>query len=284
MSMSIDSESYGSFNGSADVPIFYRHIQAAPERGRILIAHGLGEHSGRYHHVMERLLKKGLSVWALDHRGHGQSGGKRGHILAFDHFIEDLQQMMKIVKTDMPDNMKCFLLGHSMGGLIVLNYAEKHPHMIDGLIASSPGLAPADGIPLIKGTAGRIMSKIRPSMALNNEVDSRFLSHDSTVVSDYDNDPLVHPWITARWFTEYVDAMADTIRSAPSLKTPILMQVAGDDHLVAPEASRQFFDSLTVSDKTLHFYDGLYHEIYNETPKDRERVLGDLEQWIDDHL
>ena len=282
--MSIDSESNGSFTGSADVPIFYRHIRATPERGRILIAHGLGEHSGRYQHVMKRLLKKGLSVWALDHRGHGQSGGKKGHILTFDHFIEDLQQMMKIVRKGMPENIKCFLLGHSMGGLIVLNYTEKHPHMIDGVIASSPGLAPADRIPLIKGTAGRIMSRIWPPMALKNEVDSRFLSHDSTVVSDYDNDPLVHPWITARWFTEYVDAMADTIRSAPSIKSPILMQVAGDDHLVAPEASQKFFGSLTLSDKTFHFYEGLYHEIYNEAPKDRERVLADLEQWMDAHI
>ncbi|MFP4532511.1 MAG: lysophospholipase [Desulfobacterales bacterium] len=282
--MTTNTEFNGSFNGSADVPIFYRQIQAAPERGRILIAHGLGEHSGRYYHVMERLLKKGLSVWAIDHRGHGQSGGKRGHIQRFDQYIEDLQQMMKLVRTDMPENMKCFLLGHSMGGLIVLNYAEKHPRMIDGVIASSPGLAPADRIPVVKGAAGRIMSKIWPAMALNNEVDSRFLSHDSKVVSDYDNDPLVHPWVTARWFTEYVDAMADTIRSAPSIKTPILMQVAGDDHLVSPEASRKFFDSLTVRDKTLHFYEGLYHEIYNEAAKDRERVLADLEKWLDEHM
>jgi len=282
--MTTNREFNSTFTGSADVPIFYRQIQAAPERGRILIAHGLGEHSGRYHHVMERLLKKGLSVWAMDHRGHGQSGGKRGHIQRFDQYIEDLQQMMKLVRKDMPENMKCFLLGHSMGGLIVLNYAEKHPHMIEGVIASSPGLAPADKIPVIKGAAGRIMSKIWPAMPLNNEVDSRFLSHDTKVVSDYDNDPLVHPWVTARWFTEYVDAMADTIRSAPSIKPPILMQVAGDDHLVSPEASRNFFDSLTVRDKTLHFYEGLCHEIYNETPKDRERVLADLEKWVDGHL
>lgn len=282
--MTTDSELKGSFNASEDVPIFYRHIPAAEERARILIAHGLGEHSGRYLHVMETLVNKGLSVWAMDHRGHGQSGGKRGHIRTFDQFIEDLQEMIKIVRKEMPENRKCFLLGHSMGGLIVLNYAEKHPRMIDGLIASSPALAPADGIPLIKGMAGRLMSRIWPALAFNNEVDSSFLSHDNAVVADYDNDPLVHPWITARWFTEYVGAMADTIRSAPSIKTPILMQIAGGDRIVDPETSRNFFDTLSLSDKTIHFYENLYHEIYNETQENRKRVLGDLEKWIDEHI
>ncbi|MBS3757187.1 MAG: lysophospholipase [Desulfobacterales bacterium] len=282
--MTIDSESNDSFQGSGDEPIFYRYIPSAEERGRILIAHGLGEHSGRYSHVMEKLLDTGLSVWALDHRGHGQSGGKRGHVNAFDQYIEDLHQMIKIVRQGMAENTKFFLLGHSMGGLIVLNYAENHPRMIDGLIASSPGLAPADGIPRIKGAIGRLMSKIWPGLALNNALDSGFLSHDSAVVTDYDNDPLVHPWVTARWFTEYLDAMADTIRSASSIQMPILMQAAGDDHLVDAEASRKFFDSLTLTDKTFYFYDHLYHEIYNELGEKREQVLGDLTGWLDDHI
>lgn len=278
------SESNGSFKGLADVQIFYRHIPAAKERGRILLAHGLGEHSGRYSHVMAKLLDKGLSVWAPDHRGHGQSGGKRGHVHVFDQYIEDLHQMIKIVRQGMAENMKCFLLGHSMGGLIVLNYAEKHPRMIDGLIASSPGLAPAGGIPLIKGAAGKLMSKIWPGLALNNEVDSSFLTHDESVVAAYDNDPLVHPWVTARWFTEYLNAMADTMRSAPSITAPVLMQVAGDDHLVNPETSRKFFDSLTVTDRSFRFYEDLYHEIYNESGKKGEQVLSDLGGWIDGHI
>ena len=282
--MTAYAETNGTFNGSEGLPIFFRHIQAPDERGRMLIAHGLGEHSGRYQHVMQLLVDKGLSVWALDHQGHGQSGGKRGHILSFDDFIEDLQQLMKIVHKDKPNNVKCFLLGHSMGGLIVLNYAEKHSDMIDGLIASSPGLAPADPIPLIKGTAGKLMSKIWPKLTFNNELDSKFLSHDSSVVSAYDNDPLVHPWVTARWFTEYLNAMAETIQYAAAIKTPILMQVAGTDRLVDPETSRKFFESLTLSDKTLHFYDSLYHEIYNEMQNDRQRVLDDLAQWIEAHI
>ncbi len=282
--MTAYSESNGSYKGSEDVQIFYRQIPAAEERGRILLAHGLGEHSGRYSHVIEILLDRGLSVWAMDHRGHGQSGGKRGHVRFFDQYIEDLHQMIKIVRKDMADPMKCFLLGHSMGGLIVLNYAEKHPRMIDGLIVSSPGLAPANGIPLIKGAAGKLMSKIWPGLALNNELDSNFLSHDKSVVTDYNDDPLVHPWVTARWFTEYLKAMADTIQSAPSVKTPILMQIAGDDHLVDAEASRKFFDSLSVTDKCFHFYDGLYHEIYNELGEKRKQVLNDLEKWVEEHI
>ena len=67
---------------------------------------------------------------------------------------------------------------------------------------------------------------------------------------------------------------------APTMKLPMLMQVAGDDHLVDAQASKAFYEKLTVEDKILHFYDGLYHEVYNELAPDRKKVLDDLESWI----
>ena len=65
---------------------------------------------------------------------------------------------------------------------------------------------------------------------------------------------------------------------------PVLMQVAGDDRLVDAETSRQFFDALTVKDKTLFYYDHLYHEIYNEQTEDRKKVLTDFVNWLDDRI
>jgi len=278
------SESTASFTGSKDLRIFYRCLPAADERARIVIAHGLGEHCGRYQHVMEMLAGNGLSVWALDHRGHGQSDGNRGHIDSFDQYIQDLRQLIEIARKDLPENRKCFLLGHSMGGLLVLNFAYKHARLIDGVIASSPGLAPAQPPSRIKSALGSIMSVLRPKLAFDNELDSRFLSHDAEVLAAYDNDPLVHQWVTARWFTQYLNAMKETMDAAPAIKTPILMQVAGVDHLVNPQASRQFFEKLSLADKKLCFYDGLYHEIYNEVDKRRENVLNDLENWLMEHI
>lgn len=282
--MTLPRESTACFNGQDKTPIYFRFTEVPNERARLVIAHGLGEHSGRYGNLRERLAAKGISTWLPDHRGHGQSSGKRGHINSLDEYLLDLRQMLAIARKDMPETQKCFLLGHSMGGLIALNYAIKHPNKIDGVIASAPALAPASPVPKLKVLLGRIMSILYPTLAFNNELNPNLLSHDPAVVSDYTNDPLVHRQVTARWFTEISRAMSETGASAPELQKPVLLQVGSDDRLVAPEAVRQFFDNLSVTDKSLRTYHGLYHEIYNETAKEREKVLKDLEKWLDEHI
>lgn len=282
--MTAAEEASGSFLSDNGLHIFYRQRSADPERARMIIAHGLGEHSGRYSHVIHRMISKGISVWAPDHQGFGKSEGKRGHVLSFDHYIHDLQKMIDIAKKDMPSGMKCFLLGHSMGGLMVLYFAEKFSNSIDAVIASSPGLHPAMKIPVIKGAMGKLMSSFLPAFTFDNELDSSHLSHDTKVVHAYDTDPLVHRRVSARWFTEYLSAMEKTKLHSPEIDIPVLMQVAGDDRLVDAKTSRFFYESLMTDDKTLFFYDGLYHEIYNEIDEHREQVLTDLENWIEDHI
>jgi alpha-beta hydrolase superfamily lysophospholipase len=272
------------FKADDDLTIFYRHRPAGNEVARMVIAHGLGEHSGRYAHVIDIIASLGISVWAIDHRGHGQSEGKRGHIVSIDQYLDDLQKLIKIAKKDMPAKMKFFLLGHSMGGLIVLNFIEKYPDTANGVIVSSPGLSPGMKVPLIKGAAAKILSRLCPALTFDNELDSSVLSHDNHVVKGYNNDPLVHRNITARWFTEFFNAMEKTKSDASKITMPVLMQVAGDDRLVDAETSRQFFNTLTLKDKTLFYYDHLYHEIYNEQTEDRKKVLTDLVNWLSDRI
>jgi len=275
------SETTGSF----DTPkIFYRKYQAAPERARMVITHGLGEHSGRYGNVVRSLLPKGITIWALDHRGHGQSEGPRGHILSFGEYIDELYTLVQMSREGLPEGMKCFLLGHSMGGLIALSFALRYPDMIDGVIVSSPSLGLKEKVPLIKGTLGMIMSSIWPGLTLGNELDASKISHDEEVVRAYLNDPLVHDRISARWFTEFLLTMSAVNSLASKMEVPILMQVAGDDYLVDANASKAFFDDLILKDKALYIYDGLYHEIYNEMEEQRSRVLTDLENWLEKHL
>lgn len=226
----------------------------------------------------------GISVWAMDHRGHGKSEGERGHIQSFDEYIFDLKQMITIARKEMPTPMKFFLLGHSMGGCIALYLAQAHPKMIDGVIASSPGLRPSMKVPAVKSAMGKMMSSIWPKLSFDTELNSSHLSHDASVVEAYDNDPLVHRKVSARWFTEFLAAMEKTSKNAKNIHIPILMQVAGDDRLVDPITSKNFFENVTSKNKTLHFYEGLFHEIYNETDNDRQRVLNDLESWLETHI
>lgn len=264
--------------------IFYRTYQAAPERARIVITHGLGEHSGRYGNVLRSILPKGVTIWALDHRGHGQSEGPRGHILSFSEYIDELYALVQMSREGLPEDMKCFLMGHSMGGLIALYFALRYPGMIDGVIVSSPSLGLKAKVPVIKGTMGMIMSSIWPGLTLGNELDISKISHDEEVIRAYLDDPLVHDRISARWFTELLSTMKAVSSLASKMEVPILMQVAGDDYLVNANASKAFFEDLILKDKTLYLYDGLYHEIYNEREEQRSRVLTDLENWLEKHI
>ena len=271
----------GTFAGSDGVKIFYRHYPAESEKARLVIAHGLGEHSGRYGNVIKRMLARGISVWAPDHRGHGQSEGKRGHVLNFMQYLTDLNSMLVLAREGMAGERKCFLLGHSMGGLIAIYYALRFPELIDGVLVSSPALGMVIEVPAAKKILGSCMSYLWPSLTLGNELDAGKISHDQDVVSAYENDPLVHDRVSTRFFTELMAAMETVNQQFSSLKVPILMQVAGDDHLVNARTAGQFFEKLEIPDKTLHVYEGLYHEIYNELEAQREKVLKDLEGWLE---
>lgn len=282
--MAAMQEKNGTFAGSDGLKIFYRHYAAESERARMVIAHGLGEHSGRYAHVVERLLPRGISIWLPDHRGHGQSEGRRGHVLNFMQYLTDLQSVIRLARDGLPGDRKCFLLGHSMGGLIALHYAQRYPELIDGVLASSPALGMVIEVPAAKKILGSVMSYLWPGLTLGNELDAGKISHDQTVVNAYQNDPLVHDRVSTRLFTELMATMETVTRQVATLRVPVLMQVAGDDHLVNARTAGQFFEKLQVPDKTLYVYEGLYHEIFNEPQTQRAKVLNDLESWLEERI
>jgi alpha-beta hydrolase superfamily lysophospholipase len=171
-----------------------------------------------------------------------------------------------------------------MGGLIAINYAISRQATIDGLIISSPSLGVAVKVPAIKAALGKAMSSLWPGLSLNNELDASKISHDDKVVAAYKNDPLVHNRVSARWFTEFLCSMENANKEAKEIKVPVLMQIAGDDHLVNADAAKSFFGRLAIKDKTLHAYDVLYHEVYNERENDKKIVIDDLEAWINSHI
>jgi acylglycerol lipase len=277
-------ETTGHFSGDKGLKIFYRKLPAEKEKTRLVIAHGLGEHSGRYDRVANRLVTEGVSIWALDFCGHGRSEGKRGHVHNFGQYISDLDKLVAIASEGAPKHSKIFLLGHSLGGLIALNYAFRFPDKLNGLVVSSPVLAFKVKVPAVKIVLGKVMSVVLPGLSMANELDPTKISHDKSVVDAYIHDPLVHNRVTARWFTEFAAAMEKIRQSAPELKVPILMQIAGNDFLVDASASESFFNHLSLEDKTIHVYSDLFHEIYNEPEKQRTAVLDDLNTWLEARL
>lgn len=266
------------------IRLFYRQHPMENARGAILIAHGLGEHSGRYARLTKDLTSVGFSVFSYDHRGHGLSQGKRGHIARFQEYLDDLEIMIEKFRSPLSKDTPFFLLGHSMGGLIALNYAQQRGDTLNGVIASSPGLAPAQKPPAAKVAAARMMSVLMPAFSFDNELEVQFLSHDQNVVDAYLADPLVHRRITARWGIEFMKTTEDTMKNAHLLRIPVLMQAAGDDRLTNPEASRTFFTNVASDDKAFRYYEEMYHEIYNETDNYRQQVINDLKNWLNDHI
>ena len=242
----------------------------------IVLVHGLGEHVGRYAALGDWLAQRGWTLRGHDHRGHGRSQGARGTLRTSHDLVDDLAAGIDAVAAD---GAPPLLMGHSLGGLVALTYALRHPDRIAGLVLSSPALALGLG-PLRKLLVA-VMSRLAPDVAVSNGLDPTKVSHDAEVVRAYVDDPLVHDRITARLARFLVDGGRDALDRAPALSLPTLLLYAGDDRLVDPEGSREFTRRAPRSLVVAREYPGLWHEIFNETPAQRGAVLDDLGAWLE---
>lgn len=271
----------GEFRGGGGVRIWYQSWRPEAPRAILALAHGLGEHGGRYGNVVAEVVPRGYAVYALDHRGHGRSDGRRGHVESFAEYIADLGRLIEIAAGECP-GLPAFLLGHSLGGTIALRYALERPEGLRGVIASSPLLRMRLGVPPSKRLLGNVMSRLYPTFTQRSGLPAEALSRDPEVVAAYTADPLVHDLVSARLFTEMLTTAEAVLARAPELRLPCLLLVSGADAMVDPQASQELHARLGSADKTLHLYEGFYHEGLNEVG--RERPLADLVSWLEAHL
>jgi acylglycerol lipase len=246
------------------------------------VIHGYAEHIERYGNVVNELLPAGYAVIGNDHRGHGRSGGKRGHVVRFQDFIDDERQFYRdVIKTQFP-GIPYFVLGHSMGSLIAMNYAEQDAADIRGLVLSGTGSLPGTDSPKALLAITRILSTLLPAVHVKSPLPPEFISRDEDVVKAYVNDPLVYNVITPRLAHEMNRYVVIGAENAFKIKIPVLIQLGSKD--TAFSGQRELFDMIGAEDKTFKRYDGLRHEVYNELIEDRTKVLADLRQWLDRHL
>lgn len=247
----------------------------------LLLVHGLGEHSGRYEHVAEYFTSKGIGIETFDLRGHGKSDGRRAYVDSFDDYLRDLDVFCKRVQ-ERHYEAPLFLYGHSMGGTIAALYMITRQPEFKGLILSGSLLKMgADISPLLIKMAA-IVGKYAPKMK-TTKLDSASISRDPEIVRDYDEDPLNYrEGFPARTGYESILAAQRILTQAESLTSPILIMHGSADKITNPEGSRELYESVGSTDKTLKFYDGFYHEIHNDPEK--ERVFSDIYHWLELHL
>ncbi len=270
----------GTFSGVRGIPIAHREwLPDGDARGSVVIAHGINEHGGRYAHVAERLVRDGWLAAAIDHRGHGLSGGRRAAVERFDDWVTDLDTYVGRVLVDAPRPV--FMLGHSLGGLIATLYALRHQDTLAGLVLSSPSVIPPKGVSPATLRTGRMLSRVAanlPVVALRLDAVSR----DPAVVKAYREDPLVHLGkVRARTGAEILDAIAEVQRDIGRLRLPLLCVQGTVDLLVDPDSARWVDEHTGSADHTLRVYEGLYHEVFNEP--ERDAVLDDVAGWLDAH-
>jgi acylglycerol lipase len=245
-------------------------------KGIVCLVHGLGEHSGRYAHLAAFLNQAGYALLAFDLRGHGKSQGQRGHAPSYETLMEDISHLLEEAAKRYPDR-PCFLYGHSLGGNLVSNYALHRRPQLAGAIVTGPAFRPAFEPPTWKLTLGKIMYNLWPTLSMSNGLDRQALSRDPQVVRAYDNDPLVHDRLTARFGMDFLQAGLWALEHAAEFPLPLLLMHGGADRITSAQASREF--AAKASDRcTLKIWDGFYHEIHNEPEK--EQVFAYLLEWL----
>ena len=247
---------------------------AEAAHGTVCLVHGLGEHSGRYAHVAAALTAAGLSVHATDLRGHGRSEGPRGHTPSLAQWLDDIDLLLGRANPDRPR----FLYGHSLGGVLVLSYGINRPSQLAGIISTGPVLRITAEVPPLKAMLGKIMAGLWPTFSQPSGLIPADLSHNQDVVQAYIDDPLVHDWISSRLFVEMVSAGQDALEKAADFQLPVLLYHAETDRLTDREATEEFYAGIGGTDKTLHIWPNLYHEVHNEPEKDQ--VLAEMIEWI----
>jgi acylglycerol lipase len=256
----------------SDDRLAYRVWDAEDPQAIVVIAHGYAEHSGRYDHVGTALAEAGMATWALDHAGHGLSkGDARGDVGSVEQAVSDLDDFVVMAAASAP-SLPVFLIGHSMGGMLAVAYAEQHQDRLAGVVVTGPAIVLGDMI------AGLLELEEIPVVPLGE-----FVSRDPGVATAYDEDPLNYHGAMPRDVLREAPARINAVRSHfVDITVPILAMHGEQDALAPMQGSIDVIAGVSSADRTLRIWPGLYHEIFNEP--ERDRVIGDVIRWITERL
>jgi alpha-beta hydrolase superfamily lysophospholipase len=246
--------------------LVYDEYEAAAPRGVVLALHGWSDHAGRWRDVGERLRDAGYSTYMLDLRGHGRSGGRRGHLVRFSQLLGDLQAFRRVVRrrADRPQ----LLLGTSFGALVALRYLETQPSdPIAGAAIVSPWFGLAFRPPRWKLLLGRALPDLWPTLPIPARLDADLISRDPAVNTAYAVDAAVHGLMTPGSWREIQWAQRAVPADGHRIESPLLFLLAGEDRVVDAHLARAFADSLK-GPVVVRWYPEMYHEVLHDPQRD----------------
>lgn len=240
------------------------------------VAHGLGEHSGRYEAFARAMGARGMATYAVDLRGHGKSEGQRGHVDSWSQWTDDVAAFVSLVESKVTGEV--IPVGHSFGGAAMLSTVLAGKLKSSRrFVVSSPALRLKVTVPGWKTALGDFTSRVVPRVALSNEVDASTVSRIPEVVEAYRNDPLVHSMISSRMFTEWRAAAQEILEHADQIAIPFLILAGDADRLVDSSGSQQLH-AKAPDQSTLHMLPGRYHEPFNDLGSDE--VFDIIARWV----
>ena len=257
--------------------LFYRSWEKDDFKYIFLVVHGFGEHSGNYEKLFNG-LNLPIKLYAFDLLGHGKSDGKKGVVKSFSDYTDSLDEFFNIVKSN-NSNIPIFLLGHSMGGLIILRYLLDNPDKeIKGIILSSPVLGITLKISGIKKAVGNLLSTLFPKLVLDTGIKYGKLTKDETIMDEYRQDKLRHRVMSTRLYIELQKTIKSVLNNERVyLPAPVLILMGLRDEVVSTKAIKKFYD-LIKSPKDIKQYGNTLHEPFNGI--DRQAVYDDVTKWL----
>lgn len=246
----------------------------------VCLVHGLGEHSSRYAHVADAFGKEGFILFTSDLRGHGRSGGLRGHYSSAEDFLQDIDNLFVHARTRYP-GLPLFLYGHSLGAIQVLHYGLVRKPDVKGVIATSAALHSELEKQPVKVFLANALGSVIPTTLLATGLDANAISRDPKVVQAYINDPLVHGKASLGFGKITLHVTKWNLKHSAEFSCPLLLMHGKADAIAFPSSSIEF--AAPLKDKcTLVLWDGGYHELHNEPEK--AEVLKTMTLWMDARL
>jgi len=269
------------FTTKDDRKIYYRLLLPEDAIGYIILLHGYAEHGGRYEHVIQFLSDRGYACFAPDFRGHGKSARVLGDMESYNKILEDIRELQLQIQ-EKYGSKSLFILAHSMGALIAINFCLKYEDAANGLLLSAPMIVTPDYISPFLKKASKFLAKILPRLPAQ-KFSTRDTCRDKQVIDTAESDPLCyHGKIRVRTGTEMMKAMENANSHLKDITLPTLIMHGGDDKTLPLQGSQMIYDAISVEDKTLKVFENLYHAIMHEPEK--EQVLEYIAQWLEDRV